>query len=104
MDVNLYTDALREFQKLDPEMQIPAMYTFLYVALNGPCNQRAVEEAVGISGASASRNISYWCVIRKRGVPGLGMLERYEDPDDRRNNVIRLTPKGKRFLEKLRGN
>jgi DNA-binding MarR family transcriptional regulator len=101
-DVNVLTRDVESFAELDPHMQLSTMLTFLFVAQRGECIQKDVEQALGFSNAAASRNISYWTESKKFEEPGLGMIERVEDPRDRRQKNLRLTKRGTEFYNKLR--
>lgn len=103
MSFKEFKRVLAEFSKIDSEMQVPTILCFLYVAENNECLQRDVEVSLGLTNGSASRNISYWTDRRFDRKPGKGFIERFEDNYDRRLRVLRLTPEGKEFFNKLRG-
>jgi DNA-binding MarR family transcriptional regulator len=103
MDTHALTRQLETFASLDPEMQIPAMLAFLYIAHLGRCSQKDLEVALGFSNAAASRNVSYWTHRRFDRRPGHDMVERHEDPFDRRLKALALNNRGKMFFAKLRG-
>ena len=84
------------------EIQLNTLRTFLFVASRGKVGQKEIEQSLGASGASASRNIAYWTKRRFDKKPGLDFLARVEDENDRRNNVIMLTKKGEAFYERLK--
>lgn len=75
------------------------MLTILYIGRRGVCVQKDIERELGQSNAAASRNINWWT---RTGTKGLNYVERYEDPTDRRNNMLRLTREGQEFFNKLR--
>lgn len=101
MDVNVLINLMEEFAEIDPTISMPSILTFLYIARRGKVLQKDIELALGLSGAAASRNISYWTDMKFRDKPGKGFVERYEDPMNRRFKVIQLTPEGKAFYQKL---
>lgn len=103
MDMNEFRNSLELFSEIDPEMQLPTMLTFLYVAGMGSCTQKEVEEALGLSNAASSRNVSYWTHRRFDRRPGVGFIKREEDENDRRYKMITLTPAGRVFYAKLTG-
>lgn len=104
MDTNVLARSIEHISKnIDPELQLQTLRAFLFVAQRGSCTQKDVEMALGISNASASRNVSYWTDRRFDRKPGLGFVERVEDDHDRRFKALKLTPKGKAFYEQLRG-
>ena len=95
---------LKAFTKFDLNINNATMMVFLTVARRGECIQRNLEEELGLSNASASRNVSYWTddIQRSTGKPGPGLIERKENPTDRRYKILRLTPKGREFYEEIR--
>lgn len=103
MDVNELSRGMEHFHKLNPTMQVSTMLVFLYIASKGVTNQQDIEMSLGLTGGTTSRNVSYWTDTKEFGVDGMGMVERFEDPRDRRHKILRLTPKGKRFYDLLRG-
>lgn len=102
MDANQLRNGAELFAELDPMMQISSMLTFLFIAQRGIASQKDVENMLGLSNAAASRNVSYWAEHKKFGVEGYGFVERFEDPRDRRAKLLRLTPAGKRFYDKIK--
>jgi len=103
MDVNELINALETFSTIDGEVQLQTMLAFLYVARRGTCTQKDVEIELGMTNATASRNISYWTERRFDRRPGIGFIERREDDHDRRYKVLQLTARGRSFFEKLTG-
>ncbi len=59
-----------------------------------------LQRNMGVASSTTSRNVStlsdvHWRDPKK---PGLGLIERHEDPNDRRNKIVRLSAKGRRIL------
>lgn len=102
MDIHALVVATERFAEIDPTMQVATMLTFLYVARRGTCSVKDIEIELGLSGAAASRNISYWTTFKVHDVPGVGFVDRHEDPRDRRYKVVSLTPAGQKFYDSLR--
>lgn len=102
MDTYLFDKVLSLVGDVDPEMQIQTVRSFLFVAHRGTCNQKEVERALGMTNASASRNISYWTERRFDKKVGKGFIVRVEDPVDRRFKILTLTKKGRAFLDKIK--
>jgi DNA-binding MarR family transcriptional regulator len=82
------------------------LLTALYLA--GSLNQIDLPKYTGVERSANSRNISRlgdggWVENRASGVkrhePGLGLVEGYEEPTDRRFKMVRLTPKGRAVVE-----
>lgn len=81
------------------------MMAFLYISRNQdiqqPVTVRDVGEHLGITSASASRNIAALSKWHRHGKPGHGLVEAYENPARRIEKFIQLTPKGKRVAETI---
>lgn len=74
---------------------------FLYVASHDGCHKPAMEEDLGMSSASGSRNSDY---LTKHGRPNTGgfdLITKEDDPDNRRRMILRLTPSGVRLKNDL---
>ncbi|MBM6584038.1 hypothetical protein ILT44_27950 [Microvirga sp. BT689] len=83
-------------------MSLPSVLAFLYVARRGICGQKEIEQELRLSNA-ASRNVSFWTESKVYEKAGKGFLFRYEDPMDRWNKLLRLTPEGEAFYKVLTG-
>lgn len=94
---------LEAFQKVDPDITLPSMLTFLYaVERDGQAgNQFAIDHRLGMSGATASRAIAHWLEYKRPRVAGLNMMESIPDPEDRRYKMITLNRRGLEFASKL---
>jgi len=84
------------------EVPLQTIRTFLFVAHVGSCNQKQIEEALELTNASASRNVSFWTNIRFDHKPGMNFIARVEDPNDRRYRILTLTKTGRDFMDRLR--
>jgi DNA-binding MarR family transcriptional regulator len=83
------------------------LLTSLYLA-GGGLNQIDLPKYTGVERSANSRNIArlgegQFVENRTTGVkrhePGLGLVEGYEEPTDRRFKMVRLTPKGRAIVE-----
>ena len=81
----------------------------LYVH-NGELNQADLHKFTGVERSANSRNIArlgpgQWNVNRSTGAKafeqGLGLVEAYEEPTNRRFKMVRLTPQGRAMLENI---
>lgn len=97
---------LRALASIDPTMQISTAQVLLYISHHqdkeGGLSTGELRAALGMTPATASRNSYYWA----DGTPampgsGYGMVTIHVDPMDRRRRVLRLTPKGKNFIDTL---
>lgn len=89
-------------EEVDTELQLQTLRCLLFVASRGTCSQKDLEKSLGMTNASASRNISYWTNRRFDRKPGMGFIDRVEDEYDRRFKSLTLTKQGKAFVNKLR--
>jgi len=91
-----------QLRELDHEMPAQLLSCFLYVASHNPCHKVALEEALELSVASGSRNIDRLCEVNRLKKPGLGLVQKEEDPSNRRRLIISLTLKGKELIKDLK--
>ena len=84
------------------DLTIPSQQLLLLLALynQSSLSQSRLETYTGVSGASNSRNIAK-LGQGEFGKKGHGLVESYEDPQDRRTKMVRLTPKGASLLKSL---
>ena len=93
--------SLQLLQEKDSKFPINAALTLLYVAMNEPCLKKDMESDLGFTTASGSRNTDYLTKINRLRQPGLDLINKEDDPDDRRQTVLTLTPKGEDFITQL---
>lgn len=93
---------VEEFRKINPEMQMQTALAFLIIGEAGEDGIPMLElqKDMGVASSTTSRNVStlsdvHWRDPKK---PGLGLIDRHEDPNDRRNKIVRLSAKGRRVL------
>lgn len=99
--------AVQLFRDLDPTLPSQTVVAFLLIAAGAATapeediQMRDLQAAMDTSSASVSRNVAVLTIQHRLGKPGLNLVERYEDPRDRRNTRVRLTPKGRALRERL---
>ena len=91
-----------QLRVLDQEMPAQLLSCFLYIASHNPCHKVAIEEGLNLSVASGSRNIDRLCKVNRLKQPGLGLVQKEEDPSNRRRLIISLTPKGEKLINNLK--
>ncbi len=99
--IDVLSVALEELRKLDPEMPMQTVMTFLTIARldhdhpNG-VQMKRLRELVGISQASMSRNT----VSLGKGStrPGHKLILVREDPKHRRRKLVRLSQRGRALM------
>jgi DNA-binding MarR family transcriptional regulator len=102
MSIHSFTRTLELIAKeISVEVQLTTLLTFLFVAQRGKCTQKDVEMELGVSNASASRNVSFWTDRRYDRAEGLNFIERVEGNYDRRFKELTLTQRGKSFYKKV---
>ncbi len=82
------------------DVSVSNVITLLVIAQNPETPVVRVQEALGLSQAACSRNLSRLSSGRP-DKPGLRLIEQYEDPYDRRNKIARLTPQGREVVKAL---
>ena len=92
---------LEVLRRLDPDMPIQYVLSFLTVAQNEGLSIRELSERLGIAQSSASRNVAALSRWRGTGKPGHGLVLSREDPRERRRKVVTLTAGGRALVEEL---
>ncbi len=94
--------AIEEFRKLNPEMQAQTLLTFCAIASKeGEVGMKDIEQMTGMSSSSTSRNIAALGPYHRKGNPGMDLVVAFENPQDRREKLLKLTPKGRRVAESI---
>ena len=98
-------DAWEVLRTSHREMPAQAVSVLLYVASHNECHKQAIEEDLGLTTASCSRVID--CINKGTGragvkTPGLGLVQKYVDPSNRRRLLVKLTPKGEHMLHQIK--
>lgn len=94
--------AVQLFRDLEAELPTQTVVCFLLIAnADADIPMRDLQSAMDTTSASATRNVAHLSEHYKPRVPGLGLVEAYEDLNDRRYKLVRLTAKGKSFRTRL---
>ena len=100
-------DTIEQFRTLDADMPTQTLLAFLYTKVLQEENEQAtVRQIAGklhTTRSSASRNILAHTMINRHRKEGTGLVETYENPMKRNEKIIRMTPKGERFLSSVLG-
>jgi len=86
---------------MDREIPGQLVSCFFYVCSHDGCHKLAMEEDLGLKTASASRLTDWLSDYHRLGKPGLGLIEKYTDPTNRRRQYLRLTEKGKSLRSQI---
>lgn len=97
--------ALYRFNQFDPKMQVSTILTLLEIAeaeMEGaPISVQDIEKKVGLLSGTSSRNVYYWGEGHKDMRGGHEMITIGFDVSDRRKRSLRMTSKGKAFINQL---
>ena len=95
--------AIDQLRVLDPDMPSQQVVTFLTVAAAGNegIPMADLRASMGMTGASTSRNVAALGKVHRRGLPGLELVEAYENPMNRSQKIVVLTPKGRRVAQAM---
>ena len=95
---------IEEMRKFDTQIEAQAIAVFLFVAVHGGKEgvaMQTISEDLDISQSSVSRNAYKLGDVNRHKKIGVGLLETFEDPMERRRKLVRLTAKGKRVYNTL---
>ena len=88
---------------LDREMPGQVVCCFLYVASHDRCHKQAMEDELGLTPASSSRNTDILSKGRPgRSAEGLDLITKEVDPVNRRRQILTLTPRGKAIAQQMK--
>ena len=102
IDMAKLAQAIEHFRTLDKEIPAQVIATFLYVASHDDCSKVDLEKALSFSSASGSRNTDWLSAFHRLNKPGLGLIIKYRDPNNRRRQVLQLSPKGRKLVQELK--
>ena len=76
---------------VDAQVTMPQLRVLVMIGAHGPLNVSSVADGLGVNASNASRTCDQ--------LVGLGLLDRREDPRDRRHLVLSMTAAGEELLE-----
>lgn len=85
----------------DTTMPVQQVLTLAAVAVNPNVNMLDLPKFSGVERSANSRNVAKLGPGLRPTQPGLGLIEAYEDPYDRRFKKVRLTPRGEALLSEV---
>ncbi len=95
---------IEEMRKFDPQMESQAIAVFFIVCLGEGTEGISMQEIakqLDLAQSSVSRNVFKLSVVNRHRERGVGLLESYEDPLERRRKLVKTTAKGKRVWDSL---
>ncbi len=101
-EIHRALQVIEEFRKIDPEMPIQQVATFLFIVLHEGCTMKAVADSLCMSQGSSSRNVAALSDWHRLKRPGAGLVKSEADPYEMRRKIITLLPKGKRVVETVK--
>lgn len=75
--------------------------TFLHIATRGELPMADLAKSTGVVLSSVSRNVAKIGPGPNPKDPGLGLVEAFEDPWNRKRKLVRLTKKGRALADKI---
>ena len=96
--------AIELIRELTPDGNMPmqALQCFLYVCSHDNCHKAKMEQDLGLSVASGSRNTDYLCSQNRLKKAGLNLITKEVEPAQHgRRLILRLTPLGVRIKNDL---
>ena len=95
---------IEEMRKFDSQLEAQAISVFFYVAEKSGKEgvaMQSISEDLDIAQSSVSRNCYKLADVNRHRKSGIGLLQTFEDPLERRRKLVRLTSKGKRVHSTL---
>lgn len=85
------------------EINAALMNTFFGVAMWTQDNReelslRELSTRIGLPPTTVSRHLRYLGPGQRKGTPGMELVETYPSPEDGREKLVRLTPKGEALI------
>jgi DNA-binding MarR family transcriptional regulator len=88
---------IEAFRGLDAEFPTQIASILLHIARKPGINFKELQTLTGLGKSSVSRNVA----LLSKEYGKWHLVTMYEDPEDRRNKVAKLTPQGERFVAQL---
>ena len=95
-------EAMNLLRKFDSEMPAQLLCSLFYVASHANCHKQALEEDLGLSEASGSRNIAWLTEEHRLKKRGLGLITKTTDSSNGRRLELALTAKGWVLIDQLK--
>ena len=94
--------AIERVRILDRQFPAQVLASLLYIAAHENCHKQALEEDLGITTASSSRNTDWLSDYHRLRKAGLGLIIKEDDPGNGRRQQLRLSPKGRRLIQQIK--
>lgn len=93
--------SLEPIQAKVNELPVQTLTVLMYIASHNGCHKQAMEEDLGLTKASGSRNTDWLARLHRLGRPGLNLVTKEVDYSDKRRTILKLTRKGKDLVHKI---
>ena len=93
--------AIDIFRYIYPDIPATTIAMFFEIAMNDQVSSSELIDKLGISQSATSRNLSILGDVAWNGCAGLGLIDLVENPNDRRQKLSFLTPKGATLAAKI---
>ena len=90
------------FREKDVEVPGQLVSVFCFIASHNPCHMQAIQEALGMSSNSVSRNTDWLSSHHRLGKAGMGLITKKSDAVHLRRKILRLTDKGHDIVAKIK--
>lgn len=102
LTLRLFSRAVEVFREVDPDAPLGLLSVFLIIAAEPGLNGRDLQRKSGLPQSSISRHtLSLGEYSYKKGLPGLLLIERQDDPTDLRLKRFFLTEGGQALALRL---
>jgi len=86
---------------LDREVPAQVLACFFYIASHDGCHKTAMEEDLGLTTASSSRNIDRLTKQHRLGKIGMDLITKEVDPSNKKRLVLKLNQKGHDLIRQI---
>ena len=93
---------IEKLRAFDSEFSAQLLSTLFYIASHSGCHKQAMEEDLGLSSASGSRNSAWLSKAQRLKKDGLDLGMRETDPFNGRRLQLKLTDKGQFLIDELK--
>ena len=90
------------FRLQDKEVPGQLVAVFCFIASHNPCHFQAIQEGLGLSSNSVSRNTDWLSDEHRLGKPGMHLIKKHKDPTNMRRRIAELTPKGHAMVPQIK--
>jgi len=95
---------IEEMRKFDNQIEAQAIAVFFFVATHSKQEgiaMQTISEELDMAQSSVSRNCYKLADVNRHKKTGIGLVQTFEDPMERRRKLVSLTAKGKRVYNTL---